>query len=51
MQREQYFKPAVQGEKVACFGLSEPDGGSDIRAMKTRAEKVDGGWKITGAKL
>lgn len=51
MQRETYFKPAIAGEKIACFGLSEPDGGSDIRAMKTRAEKVDGGYKITGSKL
>ncbi|MEK9904351.1 MAG: acyl-CoA dehydrogenase family protein, partial [Rhodospirillales bacterium] len=51
MQREEYFKPAVAGKKIACFGLSEPDGGSDIRAMKTRAEKVEGGWKITGSKL
>jgi alkylation response protein AidB-like acyl-CoA dehydrogenase len=50
-QREQYFNPAAAGEKIACFGLSEPDGGSDIRAMKTRAEKVRGGWKITGSKL
>lgn len=51
MQQEAYFKPAAAGEKVACFGLSEPDGGSDIRAMKTRAEKVDGGWRINGSKL
>ena len=51
LQKEQYFHPAAAGEKVACFGLSEPDGGSDIRAMKTRANKVDGGWKITGSKL
>jgi alkylation response protein AidB-like acyl-CoA dehydrogenase len=51
LQKEQYFDPAAAGEKVACFGLSEPDGGSDIRAMKTRANKVDGGWKITGSKL
>ncbi len=51
MQREQYFRPGAMGEKIACFGLSEPDGGSDIRAMKTRAEKVEGGWRINGAKL
>lgn len=51
MQREDYFAPAVAGEKIACFGLSEPDGGSDIRAMKTRAEKVEGGWRINGSKL
>ncbi|MEQ9121511.1 MAG: acyl-CoA dehydrogenase family protein, partial [Alphaproteobacteria bacterium] len=51
MQRDRSFKPGDQGEKIACFGLSEPDGGSDIRAMKTRAEKVEGGWRITGSKL
>lgn len=51
LQRETYFKPALSGEKIACFGLSEPDGGSDIRAMKTRAEKVDGGYSIVGSKL
>jgi alkylation response protein AidB-like acyl-CoA dehydrogenase len=51
MQREQYFAPAARGEKIACFGLSEPDGGSDIRAMKTHAKKVDGGWKVNGSKL
>lgn len=50
-QKAEYFAPAAAGEKIACFGLSEPDGGSDIRAMKTKAEKVDGGWRISGAKL
>lgn len=50
-QKERFFKPALRGEKVACFGLSEPDGGSNIRAMKTRAEKVEGGHKINGSKL
>ncbi len=50
-QKSAYFQPAIAGDKIACFGLSEPDGGSDIRAMKTRAEKVDGGWKISGSKL
>ncbi|MCA8929867.1 MAG: acyl-CoA dehydrogenase family protein [Alphaproteobacteria bacterium] len=51
MQKAQYFRPALAGEKVACFGLSEPDGGSNIRAMKTRAEKVEGGYRVNGAKL
>jgi alkylation response protein AidB-like acyl-CoA dehydrogenase len=51
MQKERYFRPAVQGEKISCFGLSEPDGGSNIRAMKTRAEKVHGGYRINGSKL
>lgn len=50
-QRERFFKPAVAGDKIAGFGLSEPDGGSNIRAMKTRAEKVPGGWKLNGSKL
>jgi len=50
-QKERFFKPALRGEKVACFGLSEPDGGSNIRAMKTRAEKIEGGYKINGSKL
>jgi alkylation response protein AidB-like acyl-CoA dehydrogenase len=50
-QKERFFKPALRGEKVSCFGLSEPDGGSNIRAMKTRAEKVEGGYKVNGSKL
>ncbi len=50
-QKEQYLKPAMAGEKVSCFGLSEPDGGSNIRALKTHAKKVDGGYRINGSKL
>ena len=50
-QKSDFLRPALAGEKVACFGLSEPDGGSNIRAMKTRAEKVAGGYRINGAKL
>lgn len=50
-QRERYLKPALEGRKIACFGLSEPDTGSNIRALKTRAAKVDGGWRIDGAKM
>jgi alkylation response protein AidB-like acyl-CoA dehydrogenase len=50
-QREQYFKPAMRGDKIAGFALSEPDGGSNVRALKTRAEKVEGGWKLHGSKL
>jgi len=50
-QKERFFRPALKGEKIACFGLSEPDGGSNIRAMKTRAEKVAGGWRVKGSKL
>lgn len=50
-QKQRFFRPALSGQKVAGFGLSEPDGGSNIRAMKTRAEKVDGGWKLNGSKM
>jgi alkylation response protein AidB-like acyl-CoA dehydrogenase len=50
-QRTRFFRPAVAGEAIAAFALSEPDGGSDIRALRTRAEKVDGGWRITGSKM
>ena len=50
-QKQRFFQPAVRGEKIAGFALSEPDGGSNIRAMKTRAEKVPGGYRLTGSKL
>jgi butyryl-CoA dehydrogenase len=50
-QKASWFRPALAGEKIAGFALSEPDGGSNIRALKTRAEKVQGGWKLNGAKL
>ncbi|MDA1097982.1 MAG: acyl-CoA dehydrogenase family protein [Proteobacteria bacterium] len=50
-QKERFFRPALKGQKIAGFGLSEPDGGSNIRAMITRAEKVDGGYVLNGAKL
>ncbi len=50
-QRARYFLPALAGERIAGFALSEPDGGSDIRAMRTRAEKVEGGWRLHGSKL
>lgn len=50
-QRERFFKPALAGEKIAGFGLSEPDGGSNVRAMKTTAKRVDGGWVLNGSKL
>jgi len=50
-QKERFFKPAVSGDKIAGFALSEPDVGSNIRAMKTTATKVDGGYRIKGSKL
>ncbi len=50
-QKARFFVPGLAGEKIGGFALSEPDGGSDIRAMRTRAEKVDGGWRLNGSKL
>ncbi len=50
-QKERFFRPALSGHKISAFGLSEPDGGSNIRALRTRAVKVEGGWRLTGSKL
>ena len=40
----------IKGECYFCIGMSEPDSGSDLFAARTRAEKVDDGWKINGRK-
>jgi butyryl-CoA dehydrogenase len=50
-QKARFFQPALRGERIAAFGLSEPDGGSNIRALRTRAKKVPGGWSLDGSKL
>lgn len=50
-QKKRFFEPGVRGEKIAGFALSEPDVGSNIRAMKTSAKKVAGGYLINGSKL
>jgi len=50
-QKEKYLPKLASGEWIGCFGLTEPDAGSDPAAMKTRAEKVDGGYELTGAKM
>lgn len=49
-QRERFLRPALAGRKIAGFALSEPDGGSNIRALRTGARKVDGGYLIRGEK-
>lgn len=49
-QRDSYLRPALAGEKIAAFALTEPEAGSDLGAMKTTAERVDGGWRLNGAK-
>ena len=50
-QRIKYLPKLASGEWVGCFGLTEPDVGSDPGGMKTRAVKVDGGYAVSGAKL
>lgn len=49
-QRQKYLPKLARGEWVGCFGLTEPDHGSDPGGMKTRARKVDGGWRLHGSK-
>jgi glutaryl-CoA dehydrogenase len=50
-QRRKYLPKLATGEIVGCFGLTEPDHGSDPGSMTTRAEKAPGGFKLTGAKM
>ncbi len=50
-QRQKYLPKMVTGELLGCFGLTEPDHGSDPGSMKTRARSVDGGYRLTGSKL
>lgn len=50
-QRQKYLPKLASGEWVGCFGLTEPDHGSDPGGMETRATKVDGGWILHGNKM
>jgi glutaryl-CoA dehydrogenase len=50
-QRRKYLPKLASGEWVGCFGLTEPDAGSDPGGMKTRAEKVADGYRLNGAKM
>jgi glutaryl-CoA dehydrogenase len=50
-QRKKYLPKLATGEYVGCFGLTEPDAGSDPAGMKTRAEKVADGYRLTGSKM
>lgn len=49
-QKQKYLPLLAKGRMIGCFGLTEPDGGSDPGAMKTRAKKVVGGYKLSGSK-
>ena len=50
-QRKKYLPKLAQGELIGCFGLTEPDAGSDPAAMKTRAVKTENGYRISGSKM
>jgi glutaryl-CoA dehydrogenase len=50
-QRKKYLPKLASGEYIGCFGLTEPDAGSDPAGMKTRAEKTANGYKLTGSKM
>jgi glutaryl-CoA dehydrogenase len=50
-QRRKYLPRLASGEWIGCFGLTEPNHGSDPGSMDTRARRVDGGWMLTGAKM
>ncbi|MCO5159428.1 MAG: acyl-CoA dehydrogenase [Aquamicrobium sp.] len=50
-QRKKYLPKLASGEFIGCFGLTEPDAGSDPGGMKTRAEKTAGGYRLTGSKM
>jgi glutaryl-CoA dehydrogenase len=49
-QRRKYLPKLASGEWIGCFGLTEPDAGSDSAGMKTRAEKIDRGYRLSGSK-
>ncbi|MBT0955876.1 acyl-CoA dehydrogenase [Alphaproteobacteria bacterium KMM 3653] len=50
-QRQKYLPGLAAGDLIGCFGLTEPEAGSDPGGMKTRAEAIDGGYRITGSKM
>jgi glutaryl-CoA dehydrogenase len=50
-QRQKYLPPLARGDWIGCFGLTEPDHGSDPGSMVTRARSVPGGYRLTGSKM
>ncbi len=50
-QKQKYLPKLASGEWIGCFGLTEPDAGSDPAGMKTRAKKIDGGYRLQGSKM
>ncbi|OYQ36179.1 acyl-CoA dehydrogenase [Niveispirillum lacus] len=50
-QKRKYLPKLASGDWIGCFGLTEPDAGSDPGGMRTRAERIDGGYRLTGSKM
>ncbi|MBY4573367.1 acyl-CoA dehydrogenase [Gordonia paraffinivorans] len=50
-QKQRYLEPILQGEEIWCQLFSEPESGSDLASLRTKATKVDGGWRIQGQKI
>jgi butyryl-CoA dehydrogenase len=50
-QKQRWLPQLTAGEGFGCFGLTEPDTGSDAANLRTRAERIDGGWRISGQKM
>lgn len=49
-QHERWLRPAIAGTSIGALAITEPDAGSDVAGIRTRAERVDGGWLVNGAK-
>lgn len=50
-QAERWLPGLVSGERLYAYGISEPDGGTDALALRTRATEIDGGWRVNGSKM